>query len=150
MIARVPAAFVPNLGQWDHPARFVARIGGAGVFLEEDGFLVSVPESEEKGAAIRMRFYGARASEVVGEEPLAAIHNYFLGNDPARWRTDVPRFGAVRYSDPWPGVEVRFYEKEGHLEYDLVLSPGAALASVEFAVEGSGCATARRGGGART
>lgn len=27
MLGRVPTAFVPNLGQWQHPARYVARFG---------------------------------------------------------------------------------------------------------------------------
>ncbi|MCI0588298.1 MAG: hypothetical protein L0323_15820, partial [Planctomycetes bacterium] len=143
-LARVPAAFVPNLGQWEHPARFVARIGGTAVFLEEGGFASSVPdrggegaEGTARGATVRMRFAGAGPCEIVGEEPLAGVHAYFLGNDPASWKTGVPRFGAVRYRGAWPGVEVRLYEKEGHLEYDLVVSPGASLAAVEFTVEGA-------------
>ena len=48
MLTRVPTAFVPNLGQWEHPARFVARVGGAGVFLEEGGFTLTVAERGEK------------------------------------------------------------------------------------------------------
>jgi hypothetical protein len=102
MLGRVPAAFVPNLGQWEHPASFVARMAGATVFLEEAGFTVNLPECAEesaRGAAVRMRFEGARAAEIVGEERLVGVHNYFLGSDPSRWRTDVPRFGAVRHRD---------------------------------------------------
>jgi hypothetical protein len=139
-LAQVPAAFVPNLGQWEHPARFVAQIAGAGVFLEKGGFALSVPEPAEepaRGAAVRVRFEGARPEEIVGEDPLAGVHAYFLGDDPSRWRSGVPRFGAVRYRGPWPGVDVRFYEKEGHLEYDVLLSSGASLESVEFSVEGA-------------
>ncbi|MCI0587209.1 MAG: hypothetical protein L0323_10255, partial [Planctomycetes bacterium] len=141
ILARVPAAFVPNLGHWEHPARFVARIGGAAVFLEEGGFALSAAEPcdgpASRGAAVRMRFAGAGPCEIVGEEALAGTHTYFLGNDPASWKTGVPRYGAVRYRGAWPGVEVVCFEKEGHLEYDLVLSPGAALAAVEFTVEGA-------------
>ncbi|MCI0587211.1 MAG: hypothetical protein L0323_10265 [Planctomycetes bacterium] len=143
-LARVPSAFLPNLGQWEHSARFVAQLGGVAVFLEEGGFALSAAEScdepagaPSRGAAVRMRFAGARPCEVVGEEPLAGVHAYFLGNDPSRWRTGVPRFGAVRYRGAWPGVDVMCFAKEGHLEYDLVLSPGAALAGVELTVEGA-------------
>ncbi|MCI0587210.1 MAG: hypothetical protein L0323_10260 [Planctomycetes bacterium] len=41
MLARVPAALVPNLWPWEHSARFVARIGGVAVFLEEGGSALS-------------------------------------------------------------------------------------------------------------
>lgn len=27
LLSRIPVAFVPNLGQWQHPARYVARVG---------------------------------------------------------------------------------------------------------------------------
>jgi hypothetical protein len=37
----------------------------------------------------------------------------------------------------YPGVDLRCYAKEGHLEYDLVLSRGATLAPVEVTVEGA-------------
>ena len=37
LLSRLPVAFVPNLGQWEHPARYVARFGGMTVFLEDKG-----------------------------------------------------------------------------------------------------------------
>ena len=38
LLGRLPVAFVPNLGQWEHRSRFVARIGAMTVFLEEKGW----------------------------------------------------------------------------------------------------------------
>jgi hypothetical protein len=139
-LSRVPAAFVPNLGQWEHPARFVARIGGASVFLEEAGFTLSVPEPAEepmRGTAVRMRFEGAGAPERVGEGRLAGHHNYFLGSDPSRWRTEVPLYASIRYRDLYPGVALLCYERDGRFEYDLVLAPGADLGRIGVTVEGA-------------
>ena len=37
MLQRQPDCFVPNVGQWQHGARYVARFGAMTVFLQEQG-----------------------------------------------------------------------------------------------------------------
>ena len=41
--------------------------------------------------------------------------NYFIGNDPAKWRTDVPTFGRVRYAEVYPGMDVVYYGNQRQL-----------------------------------
>ena len=155
LLARVPTAFVPNLGQWEHDARYVARLGPVTAFLKDRGWWLTLvertgkpldprampapPENAEtmRGAALRMTFAGSGAAELVAEDRLAGVHNYFLGKDPTRWRTDVPRYAGVQYRGLYPGVDVRAYGKDGHFEYDLVLAPGADLSQVVARVEGA-------------
>ncbi len=145
LLGRLPVAFVPNLGQWEHAASYVARIGAMSVFLEQKGWTFTLVERTAKkeienasarGVAVRMRFSGTSAPVLAAEDQLPGRHNYFLGNDPSRWRSDVPLYGAVRYRDVHPGVDVRAREHDGHFEYDLLLKPGADLEPVEIAVEG--------------
>ena len=151
MLGRLPVAFVPNLGQWEHGAQYVARVGAMTVFLEQHGWsvtLVERPSSKERerrdsvderparGVAVRMTFAGARQPEIIAEERLPGVHNYFLGNDPSKWRSDVPLYGAVRYREVYSGVDVRAREHDGHFEYDLLLQPGADLEPVEIVVGG--------------
>lgn len=150
VLGRLPVAFVPNLGQWQHRARFVTRMGPMTVFLEEKGWTFTLAErtaakgkdsandnASARGVAVRMTFAGARAPELVAEDQLPGRHNYFLGNDPSKWRSDVPLYGAVRYREVDPGVDVRAHEHDGHFEYDLLLQAGAELGPVEISVEGA-------------
>ncbi len=44
LIRRQPGFFVPNLGQWDHPARFVHRSGPMTLFLEDRGWVLDLVE----------------------------------------------------------------------------------------------------------
>lgn len=157
-LRHLPAAFVPNVGQWEHPAQYVARFGPMTMFLQEDGWWLQLaaPGSSQKdrrdvgagteqpqrdgqhGVALRMTFVDADAPRLVeGGGSLPGVHNYFLGNDPARWRTAVPRFDSVTYRGLYPGVDVRAYEKDGHFEYDLALIAGADISRVEMRVEGA-------------
>jgi hypothetical protein len=44
-----------------------------------------------------MKLVGANPNpEVVGENELPGKSNYFLGNDPSKWRTNVPTYAKVR------------------------------------------------------
>ena len=77
--------------------------------------------------AVRLAFEGADSGvDVVGEERLPGATNYFIGNDPAKWRTNIPTYGKVRYNSVYPGVDLVYYGNERQLEYYFVVAPGAA------------------------
>lgn len=77
-----------------------------------------------------MTFAGANpASAIVGVEPLPGRVNYFIGADPSHWQSDVPTYGKVKVREVYPGVDVVYYGKRGHLEFDVVVAPGAHPAS---------------------
>ena len=65
-----------------------------------------------------------------GLDPVAGYTSYFIGNDPSRWRTAVPRFARVRYEQVYPGIDVVYYGVDEGPEYDLVVSPGADLGRI--------------------
>jgi hypothetical protein len=65
--------------------------------------------------------------------------NYFIGNDPKKWRTHVPTYGRVRYENVYPGVDLVYYgNKGGQLEYDFVVAPGADLGPIALAIDVEG------------
>jgi hypothetical protein len=63
---------------------------------------------------------------VLGARELPGKVNYFVGNDPAQWRTNLPTFAEVRYRSVYPGVDLVYHgDQEGRLEYDFIVAPGA-------------------------
>ncbi len=60
--------------------------------------------------------------EWLGEGKLPAETNYFLGRDPAKWRTHVPHFSRATAKQALPGMDVVAYGNDRALEYDLRLS----------------------------
>ena len=162
MLQRQPNCFVPNLGQWEHGAHYVARFGAMSVFLHEQGWTFTLMERTEskptvdtqnerqfgagiaretdpgptRGVAVRMTFHGAGAAQLAPQDRLPGVHHYFLSGDAETWRSGVPLYGAVRLSEIQPGVDVLARQQDGHFEYDLVLQPDAELERVEIAVEG--------------
>ena len=56
---------------------------------------------------VRLSFLGANPHPVLEPFDRLDTHvSYFIGNDPAQWRPDVPVWGGVRYVDLYPGVDL--------------------------------------------
>jgi uncharacterized repeat protein (TIGR01451 family) len=83
---------------------------------------------------VRLQLIGSNAAaEADGLEPLLGHSNYFIGNDPAKWHTDVPTFARVRYHNVYPGIDLDYYgNQEGRIEHDFVVTPGADPGAISF------------------
>jgi len=44
--------------------------------------------------------------EIIAEGQLEYKCNYFLGNDPSKWHTDVPNYEAITLKDIYPGIDL--------------------------------------------
>jgi hypothetical protein len=168
---RLPMHFEPNLGQTAEEVKFVARGPGYTLFLTADEAVLALrpsrpaadradPRHQRRpldlaamtqndapaipGAVIRTRLEGATrnpAPQPEGVEKLPGISNYFLGNDPAKWRTHVPHYQRVRYPNVYPGIDVVYYGNPQRLEHDFIVAPGANPAAIQLAISGAEQAT---------
>jgi hypothetical protein len=151
----VPFSFEANQGQTDRQVQFLSRGPGYTLFLTPTEAVLALqqgskyplaPDSglrelksaqleENKTTVLRMQFEGANPSpRASGLEPLPGIVNYFIGNDPKKWRTNVPTYAKVKYRDVYPGVDLIYYGNQGQLEYDFVVRPGADPSAIKLAV----------------
>jgi hypothetical protein len=98
-------------------------------------------------STVRMKFAGANPHATIeGLDRLPGITNYFIGNDPTKWRTNISHYGKVRYRDLYPGIDLVFYGNPQQLEYDLIVRPGAQPSMIQLAFEGANrIQTARNG-----
>ena len=140
LLGNLPVAFVENRGQWDEAVRFRARRGTQTLWLLRDGWTFSLKRATGKkdlmdGAAVRMVFEGAQG-EIYGEARRPGKRHYFSGNDAAEWITGVPAYSRVRYASLYEGIDVVVREKDGHFEYDLLISPDIDPAMVSVRCEG--------------
>ena len=75
---------------------------------------------------VRMKLLGANPrSSIVGIDKLPAKVHYLVGNDPSRWRTNVPSYAQVQYKEVYSGIDVVYHGNQRQIEYDFVLAPGA-------------------------
>ena len=132
-----PAVFEPNVGQVDPRVRFLSRARGYTLYLTDTEAVLALNGGPGDGTVLRMSLVGAqRSPRVTGVGKLPGIVNYFIGDDPARWRTNIPTYSGVKYAGVYPGVDVVYYGRDGQLEYDFVVAPGADPRALTLAFEG--------------
>ena len=142
----LPLYFEPNRGQTDPRVKFLARGSGYGLFLTADEAVLDLqpPAAQgqpSSGSVIRMHLDGASpVASVRGTQRLPGKSSYFIGNDPAKWRTNVPQFGSVEYQNVYPGIDLVYYGKssERQLEYDFHVAPGAEPSQISLSIKGAG------------
>jgi hypothetical protein len=148
-------SFEVNQGQADQSVRFLARGQGytillrpseAALALESPGQGARFPE-KAKGQptpsirVLRMRIEGADLSApATGLHRLPGVSNYFIGNDPSHWHTNIPTYKEVQFEHIRPGVNLVYYGDQSQLEYDFVLSAGVKPQSLGLSFEGSDAA----------
>ncbi|UCD94528.1 MAG: SBBP repeat-containing protein, partial [Candidatus Zixiibacteriota bacterium] len=157
-IASMRLAFTENTGQWNQDVLFRANAGNATMWLtaggihyqfvrrvldvpyEEQPLLRNLPDDETlkiECLTVRAERTGANPRpDVTGNELLGYRCNYFLDNDPAKWRTNVPNFGEVTYRDIYPGIDLKYYGDGQQMEYDFIVSPGADPSQVQIQYQG--------------
>jgi hypothetical protein len=156
----LPMSFEMNQGQTDRAIRFLARGQGYAIFLKPSEALLALQPAgqdtrvpEKAGMpprpayrALKMRIEGANLSApATGLHRLPGISNYFVGNDPSRWRTHIPTYEKVQFENVRPGVNLVYYGNQKQLEYDFVLSPGVRPESLRLSFEGSGATLDEQG-----
>ncbi len=105
-----------------------AKVSGPPANSDVSGVKIAaaVRAKSHSSSVLRMRLVGANsAAKVAGLDEQAGKSNYFIGNDPRQWRTNVPNYSKVKYRDAYPGVDLVYYGNQRQLEYDFVVAPGA-------------------------
>lgn len=156
----LPMSFELNQGQADRTVQYLARGQGYAIFLKPSEAVLAmqpprqntrVPEKAKElprpsSRVLKMRIEGANLSApATGLHRLPGISNYFIGNDPSRWRTNIPTFEKVQFENVRPGVNLVYYGNQRQLEYDFVLSPGVRPESLRLSFEGSNATVDGRG-----
>ena len=155
--SRLPLSFEANVGQTDASVKFLSHSSGVSLFLTPTEAVLALsklegkpldvshphafksqPRANTSTSVVRMQLKGAnRQPQVTGLEPLEGLVNYFLGNDPKQWHTNIPTYAKVQYQQVYPGVDMVYYGSNQQLEYDFVVAPGADPNIIQLAFDGA-------------
>ena len=156
----LPMRFEMNQGQHDARVKFAARGAGYGLMLTGDAAVLTLrgvgktglaassatplegdreaTPTRTKATVIRTSLLNANRAPVVrGDQELPGRSNYFIGNDPRQWRTDVPNYARVVYRQVYRGIDLAYYGDSRRLEYDFNLAAGADARSIRMRIAGA-------------
>ena len=148
---RTPLCFETNQGQSDPQVQYLARGPGYTVFLTATEAVLALcpvgqiadlsktgeagrrPTPQPQATVLRMQLLGGNPeTQAHGLDRLPGIVNYFLGNDPSKWRTRMPTYARVQYQEVYPGIGLVYYGNQKQLEYDFLVAPGADPAQIRL------------------
>ena len=113
--SEIPLSFEPNQGQESADVRYVAR-GSAYTLYLAAGETVLASRNQ---APMRIKLVGANpGASVEGEDQQVSVTNYFVGNEPSKWRRSVPNYGRARYRNVYPGIDLVYYGRHGICGFD--------------------------------
>jgi hypothetical protein len=152
---KLPLSFEENQGQIDNHVKFLSHGPGYDLFLTSTDAVLRVQKSRasqadkskqlagegenvREGTVLRMKMLGANATpQVEGQEELPSRVNYFIGNNPEKWRRNIRTYKKAYFKDIYPGIDVVYYGSQRELEYDFVVGVGANPKLIRFSVDGA-------------
>jgi len=140
-IAGLPLNFERNLGQAPQQVQYLAHGPAYAIAITEQGAALTLgrgARASQSPQVVRLRVHGANpAATPTAEDPLPGRVNYFIGNDPSQWRTNIATYNKVRFAGVYPGIDLIYYGTQGKLEYDFAVAPGAAPKTIGLGFEGA-------------
>jgi len=152
---QLPLSFVPNMGQEDQAVRFQVQGLGGRLFFAPSEVVFSLPnpvkvspqnnDDKEKirydlhpANVVRIHYQGANsAPEIAGTGELPGVVNVLKGNNPSKWRTNLPTYSGIAYRELYPGIELRYEGTDGKLKSTFNVAPGADPSAIIWRYKGA-------------
>src|SRR5215831_19199794 len=150
-----PLLFEPNRGQVAREVKWLARGPGYQLFFTTDAVTVAPAQStsqtpgsllprlpfanpaESRMSAFRMKLNGSHQWNAAdGLEPTGSTSNYYIGNDPKQWSTDIPNYARLKEKGVYDGIDLVFHSHGGQLEYDFEVAAGADQRQIRLGFDG--------------
>ena len=138
-----PIFFTENIGQYAKDVLFQTQMLGATVYLCKENIVTVLSRPIEENSdqrevlSIVTELVNANPDvTVIGKNVLPHKNNYFIGNNPDNWYTDVTNYEAVYYKDIYSGIDLKFYSNKNTLKYDFYVKPGVDPSVIKIEYKG--------------
>lgn len=164
--------FVKNQNQWEKDILYRAEIPGGYVFIGAHSLKyvfydtkatsrIHVHPTKDPGARIdvtqpdgdRIKAHGVEvfflqanpqsSIEATGETP--EKRNYFLGNDPGKWASEVSSYTEIYYRNIYPGIDLKLYSQNASLKYEFIVAPRADVNQIQLHYKGASALSLQEG-----
>lgn len=141
--------YIQNQGQWESAVLYKAPIKQGAIFLERERLTVHLRESKHfhfdkkadsnqwRGHVYQIQFLGANLeAKVSGKEKVDEYFNYYLGNDPKKWKTGVGAFEEVVYENIYPNIDLHISSRDLQPKYTFYCRQGANPSQIQLRFSG--------------
>lgn len=132
---RIPTVLVENVGQARADTFATLRAQQHAIHFKAGEVAWQHPDH---GVHMHQRFKGADNSVIPQVlRSKSATMNFYLNGPQQVWQNAVPIAKEVRYTDLYPGVDLRYYQQSGATKRDFVVAPYADPLVIAFTYDGA-------------
>jgi gliding motility-associated-like protein len=148
--------FVENKGQWNAGIHFKTQLYSGAVFAEKQSITYvflnekqlekfyeqkfhssSFPLSNIEAAAYKVHFKNANEQLTTkGESPFPYYNNYYIGNDPEHWASEVSIYANVLYENLYDGITMKLTQEFQQFKYEFYIAPYTPSSKIKMEYEG--------------
>lgn len=145
--------FVPNGGQWPDGVLYKADVNAGKIWLENKGILYQFNDFSQlhhadvshkhkvepmvKQHLVYAEFVDANLNfSTTKLNPTQEYYNYFLGNDNAKWASNLHGYNTIQYNEVYQGIDLVFFEKEQELKYEYHVKPNGDYQDIKIKYKG--------------
>jgi hypothetical protein len=139
----VPVTFVPNVGQFDSTIVFAAegnsldtlnsQTGTVFSLVDSETVSVSKPQVSDYNLKLHLQFQNANTNpSLTFGNPVSWKNNYFIGNNPDNWHTDILNYLNVRLQNIYEGIDLLLESNGRNIETSLIIHPNADKSLIAF------------------
>lgn len=147
-------SFIENKGQWHDDVLFQSKFQGGNMWIQQHKFVfhlqdfsetheahlgqTSVPTKENKQAVVHFNFRNSnRVTDIHKEGKTAHYYNYFIGNEPDKWTSDVRGYSEAVLRNLYDGIDLKLIEQELNLKYEFHIHPNTDPGLVQIDIAGA-------------
>lgn len=148
--------FTENKGQWDSLILYRAQLDGGALFVERDRLTFNLYDKQKgkqfhgkaavknkptndliNGHAFSIHFEGCTQNPVVeAQNPESTYDNYFKGNNPLKWKSNVRSYQKLYFTNLYEGIDYELLASSQGIKYNLYVKPNANPNRIQFKYEG--------------
>jgi|10_taG_2_1085330.scaffolds.fasta_scaffold01934_5 gliding motility-associated-like protein len=156
VLASGELTFIENKGQWHNNVLLKSELNSGFVYLEKnrltfDLYDVTMIEKyahhhnhyqlNEIPNKLNWHAYNVNFKDgnpnptIIKSEKVLAYFNYFLGNNPEKWASDVKGYKKVTYQEVYKGIDFQMYSTD-NLKYDFIVKAQANPNQIKLVYNG--------------
>ena len=146
-------AFIENKGQWDNQILFKSKFDGGNLWIQQNKFLFHFQDYSEindahigkrkienpqfKQAVVHLNFLESNKVEHITKvNPTESYYNFFIGNDSAKWASNVKGYTEAVLSNFYDGIDLKLIENEEELKYEFHIQPHVSPSIIKLEFNG--------------
>jgi hypothetical protein len=156
-LEKLPLSFEPNAGQTNPSVRFLTHAPGGVLFFKPSEIVFALQQAlprEDEAARkdrasarnsplpapseVHLQFLEANSAlRIESAALLPGKVNYLLGNDPSKWRTNLPTYRTISYGGLYPGIDLTYSGEGARLEGTYTIAVGADPRLIHWHYQGA-------------